>query len=165
MLEIGDRHYTELYGSENAQSYVLHFEEGSCQEPYDFFGNLITGTGLTQDFYDCIILTQVLNFVEDITYTADHLINALKPGGKILLSVSGISTICRYDMEIYGQYWNFTDKSIKNMFSKNNTKCDVFTRGNCKVACAFCRGCHIRSLKNQNWNMLMRTFRWLSWEK
>lgn len=140
VLEIGDRQYTERYGTGVEESFVLHFEDKYQKGQFDFIGDLRDGKGIQRDFYDCIICTQVLDFVEDIRQTPDILIHALRPGGKLLVSVSGISTICRYDMDKYGQYWNFTDKSIRNMFTRENAACEVWTRGNCKVACAFLQG-------------------------
>lgn len=148
VLEIGDRNYTERFGTDFS-SYVLHFDSSYRKTAFDFQGDLRTGEGLEEDFYDCIICTQVLDFVEDITKTPEVLIRSLKVGGKLLVSVSGISTICRYDMEKYGQYWNFTDKSIKNMFTKENTVCEVWTKGNCKVACAFLQGMGYSELEEQ----------------
>ncbi|MBD5487031.1 MAG: class I SAM-dependent methyltransferase [Lachnospiraceae bacterium] len=139
VLEIGDRNYTEKFGNA-VTSYVLHFDDTHEETEFDFKGDLRTGEGIEENFYDCIICTQVLDFVQDLTKTPDVLINSLKIGGKLLVSVSGISTICRYDMEKYGQYWNFTDKSLKNMFTSNSTECEVWTKGNCKVACAFLQG-------------------------
>lgn len=140
VLEIGDRHYTERYGTGVEESYVLHFEDNDQKGQFDVTGDLRDGRGIQRDFYNCIICTQVLNFVEDIRETPDILIQALQLGGKLMISVSGISTICRYDMDKYGQYWNFTDRSICNMFTRDDTKCEVWTKGNCKVACAFLQG-------------------------
>lgn len=140
VLEIGDRKYTDRYGTDVKASYVLHFDDQCEKCGLDFRGDLRTGEGIDKDFYDCIIFTQVLNFVQDINRTPDILIKALKPGGKLLIGVSGISPIARCDMDKYGHYWNFTDKSISNMFTRDNTKCEVWTKGNCKVACAFLQG-------------------------
>lgn len=140
VLEIGDRNYTDRYGTDVKASYVLHFDGQFERYGLDFKGDLRTGEGINTNSYDCIILTQVLNFVQNINQTPDILINALKTGGKLLISVSGISPIARYDMDKYGHYWNFTDKSISNMFTRDNTKCEVWTKGNCKVACAFLQG-------------------------
>ncbi len=149
VLEVGDRYYTEKFGTGVEKSYVLHFGSNGIGDEFDFVGDLRDGKGIKNDFYDCIILTQVLDFVEDIRETPDILINALKPGGKLLISVSGISAICRYDMDKYGQYWNFTDKSIRKMFMRNDTECDVWTKGNCKVACAFLQGMSYTELSEQ----------------
>ena len=140
VLEIGDRNYTYRYGTDVKASYVLHFDDQFERYGLDFRGDLRTGEGINTNFYDCIIFTQVLNFIQDINQTPDILIDALKTGGKLLICVSGISPIVRYDMDKYGHYWNFTDKSISNMFTRDNTKCEVWTKGNCKVACAFLQG-------------------------
>lgn len=140
VLEIGDRNYTERYGTNVEESYVLHFDNHEQKNKFDFWGDLRNGEGIQENFYDCIIFTQVLNFIENIKNTPDILIKALKPGGKILVSVSGISVVGRFEMDRYGQYWNFTDKSVRNMFTKSNTKCEIWTKGNCKAACAFLQG-------------------------
>lgn len=140
VLEIGDRNYTNRFGINVKDSYVLHFDNQYEERGLDFRGDLRSGEGIKTNFYDCIILTQVLNFVQDIDNVPSVLINSLKVGGRLLVSVSGISTICRYDMDKYGQYWNFTDKSLRNMFTRDNTECRVWTKGNCKVACAFLQG-------------------------
>lgn len=148
VLEIGDRNYTEKFGTD-FKSYVVHFNDNYSETEFDFKGDLRTGDGIEKDFYDCIICTQVLDFVQDIKNTPDILINSLKVGGQLLISVSGISTICRYDMDTYGQYWNFTDRSLRNMFSRSNTECEVWTKGNCKVACAFLQGMSYIELTEQ----------------
>lgn len=160
VLEVGDRNYTNKFGTGVKESYVLHFDDKFSSDDelldkqinrygLDFKGDLRTGEGIAEEFYDCIILTQVLNFVEDIKDTPDILVRSLKIGGKLLISVSGISAICRYDMDKYGQYWNFTDKSLRHMFTKSNTQCEVWTRGNCKAACAFLQGMGCTELTRQ----------------
>lgn len=140
VLEIGDREYTHKFNENVKISDCLHFGETVITTECDFNGNLSTNEGIKKDYYDCIVLTQVLNFVEDISHVADNLLNAIKKGGCILLTVSGITPICRYDMDTYGQYWAFTDRSIYNLFHKDNIICEIQTYGNYKTACAFLGG-------------------------
>ena len=143
VLEIGGRDYTRKFGDKNCQSYSLFFEHGienSGKDEFDIYGDLSTGDGLEKGFYDCIVLTQVLNFVKDIDNVSQNLIDSLKVGGVVILTVAGITPICRYDMDTYGQYWSFTDKSIFNMFSRKNTEVSIVTYGNLKTTCAFLAG-------------------------
>lgn len=141
VLEIGDRNYTMKYGGE-VKSYVLHFDDNATHimHPYDFVGDLRNGEGLEENFYDCIILTQVLMFVSDIRNTADILLKSLKRGGSILVTVSGITPISRFDMDRWGHYLYFTELSLRRMFERANVTCDVIIKGNCKVACAYLQG-------------------------
>lgn len=41
----------------------------------------------------------------------------LKPGGVLLGTVAGLSQISRYDMYRWGDYWRFTDMSLKRLLS------------------------------------------------
>ena len=66
----------------------------------------------------------------------------MAPGGVLLATVPGISQISRYDMDRWGDYWRFTDASIRRLFG------DVFgpenvavqTHGNVLAAIAFLEG-------------------------
>ncbi len=140
ILEIGDDHYTKRFMKTGDKSFVMKFAPTVQDSDYCFSGNLINGDGFNDRKFDCIIMTQVLNFVENIEKTPEIVINALKPGGCALITVSGITPICRADMEDYGQYWCFTDRSIKNMFERSDVECSVITYGNLKSSCLFLAG-------------------------
>jgi len=59
-----------------------------------------------------------------------------------LVTVPGITQISRYDMDRWGQYWSFTDLSLKMLFEEVVDKkyIDVSTYGNVKTAAAFLYG-------------------------
>lgn len=140
VLEIGDRTYTERYKEKVEASYCLHFDPAFPSDEMDFYGDLRDGTGIKNNFYDCIILTQVLNCIKDIRNTPKILVDSLKPNGTLLITVSGISPVSRLDMDRWGYFWNFTDAGIAGMFEAENTECTIETYGNFKVACAFLAG-------------------------
>lgn len=150
VLEIGDRQYSNRYSKQIDKSDCLHFDKSYKNTSSDFYGDLRTGIGIKKDYYDCIILTQVLNFVEDINQTAKILINSLKVGGKILITVSGITPVSRFDMDRWGHFRNFTDKGLQALFVNTNTKCNVQTYGNFKVACAFLGGMSYTELSEKD---------------
>lgn len=140
VLEIGDRYYTEKYGVGVAGTYVLHYSGDGLQEPYDFKGDLQSGEGIRNNFFDCIILTQVLDFIFDVHAVVETIKESLKIGGVCLATVSGITPISRSDMDRYGHFWNFTSKSLKELFAIDGLKTEVVLYGNCKVACALLQG-------------------------
>ncbi len=150
VLEIGDRTYTERYKEKVEESYCLHFDQTFSSDEMDFYGDLRDGTGIKKDFYDCIILTQVLNFIKDIRNTPKILVDSLKPNGTLLITVSGISPISRLDMDRWGHFWNFTDAGILGMFEAENTECNTETYGNFKVACAFLGGMSYTELSEED---------------
>src|SRR5713101_116839 len=64
---------------------------------------------------------------------------ALKSGGVLLATCTGISQISRYDMDRWGDYWRLTNASARRLFgdvfgADNVTVADY---GNVLAACAF----------------------------
>lgn len=66
----------------------------------------------------------------------------LKKGGVVLATVAGISQISRYDMDRWGDYWRFTDLSIKKAFEEvfGEGNVQVETYGNVLASIAFLQG-------------------------
>src|SRR5262249_29248579 len=66
VLEIGDRNYTTCYSEGRVvQSDVLHATGGNPEAT--LIGDLSTGIGIPNDAFDCMILTQTLPFIYDIS--------------------------------------------------------------------------------------------------
>lgn len=65
-----------------------------------------------------------------------------------MCTVSGISQISRYDMDRWGDYWRFTDLSIRKLmesvFGEGNV--EIVTFGNALAATAFLQGLAIDDL-------------------
>jgi FkbM family methyltransferase len=139
VLEIGDNTYTKKYGEGVTQSEVLN----AVSSPQaTIVGDLATGKNIPETAFDCIILTQTLLCIYDIKSAVQHTIKALKPGGTVLITVPGISQISRYDMERWGDYWRFTDKSLKMLLKEAGPDCDIEieTFGNVAIAKAYLDG-------------------------
>lgn len=90
-------------------------------------GDLATGEGIPKGTFDCMILTQTLLFIYDVSEAITNCYAALKPGGVLLATFPGISQVSRYDMDRWGDYWRFTTLSAKRLFG------DVFQPGNVTV--------------------------------
>jgi len=150
VLEVGDRNYTMKYGTQ-VESYVLHYGNIKSSK-YEVYGDLVTGKGLEENFYDCIILTQVLAFVPDIVATIDNIYKALKLGGRIIITDCGITPIGRYEKNRYGHYWSFTTKSMNYLFDDERFDKNIVSYGNVKTACAFLMGMSYREINNTDLN-------------
>lgn len=91
---------------------------------------------------DCFICTQTFNFIYDVKQALRGAYYLLKKDGVMLATVSGISQISRYDMDRWGDYWRFSDLSIKmlvkEVFGEENI--EIYTYGNLVSAMALLQG-------------------------
>ena len=148
VLEIGNSIYTRKYGSDVTQSDVLNY---ITSPNANIVGDLATGENIPLSAYDCIIMTQTIQFIFDVRSVLQHAFNALKPNGVLLLTASGISQISRYDMDRWGEYWRFTDKSLETLLSEivPEESVHVDAYGNVAVAKAFLDGRALHEIPQQ----------------
>jgi hypothetical protein len=140
--------YTKQFG-ENRVTHgdILYPKDG--HHDGTIIGDLATGSSIPSNAYDCLILTQVFPFIYNIQAAIAQCYKALKKDGVLLATLPGISQICRYDMEQWGDYWRFTDSSTRQLFGDvfQPENISVETYGNVLVACAFLHGLASRELK------------------
>ena len=147
VLEVGDAAYTRRFGGERVSvSDVLHAAPGNPQAT--LVGDLATGQGISEGAFDCLILTQVLQYVFDVRAAIGHARAALKPGGVLLATLPGISQISRSDDERWGDYWRFTPASARRLFGEvfGDEAVAVEARGNVLAASAFLYGIPLHEL-------------------
>ena len=149
VLEMGESTYTNMYGRVGCVPYVFWYGDSKGINGTDLYGDLQNSTGLPKEYFDCIIFTQVFSSIFDIFNAAKNSISMLKVGGTMLISVAGNAPVSRYDMDRWGYYWNFTEKSVKSLFNQDNVECLVSSYGNCKTACAFLQGMSYKELEKK----------------
>ena len=90
--------------------------------------------------FDCIILTQNLQYIYNLDNAMENLYCALAPGGSLLITVPGISPINRHEMKYW--YWAFTELSLKTLLSKRfgENNVEVQSYGNVFAAVSFLTG-------------------------
>jgi SAM-dependent methyltransferase len=94
VLEIGDDTYSRRFGGDRiTRQDVLHVRSGHPQGTIS--GDLADAGVLPQQTFDCIILTQTLHLIFDMTSAVKEVHAALKPGGVALITVPGISPLDR----------------------------------------------------------------------
>ena len=130
VVEIGDRHYTERFGSDVVKSDVIHFVEGSPGAT--IIADISDCPHIPSESFDCIILTQTLHYLFDMPAAVSELHRILAPGGHLLVTVPGISQISRHDMERWGDRWRLTSLSAAELFATAFSPADttVITYGN-----------------------------------
>jgi hypothetical protein len=141
VLEIAESTYTRRFGGDAVErSDVLHVIPGEPETT--IVGDLATGEGLPDEAFDCLLLTQTIQCIYDIQSAVATTHRALKPGGAVLATASGINRTARYDMERWGEWWRLTDRCIGRLFADHFGESNVSVRayGNVLSACAFLHG-------------------------
>jgi SAM-dependent methyltransferase len=141
VLEIADSVYTRRFGGERVtHSDVLHVTPG--HPGATIIADLTKAHHIPSETFDCIILTQTLQFIYDVRAVLLTLHRILRPGGVLLATFPGISQIARYDMERWGEYWRFTSLSSRMLFTEVFPEdcVTVQTFGNVCTAIAFLHG-------------------------
>lgn len=145
VLEIGDSHYSRRFGGDKVEAFeVLHAVAGNPAAT--LVGDLTDPSTLPEGVMDCFICTQTLNCIFDIQRAVAGAGHLLKPGGTLLVTVSGISQVSRYDMERWGDYWRFTSASLGRLLSPVFGEVEVTSYGNLPAALAFLQGLAVEDL-------------------
>jgi SAM-dependent methyltransferase len=147
VLEIADNTYTRRFGSDRVtKSDALHLEAGNPKAT--LVSDLTCADHIPSDSFDCVILTQTLQFIYDVPAALRTVQRILKPGGIVLVTVPGISPISRYDMERWGHFWAFTTQSARRLFEEvfPSTHVELTAHGNVLAAIAFLHGLSTQEL-------------------
>ena len=140
VLEVGEPYYTRAYGSGIQHVDVLHRFTGNPVAT--IVGDLQKSYTLEPGRYDCVILTQVLNFLSDPRAALATAWHSLRPGGTMLLSVACLSPISIYDRERWGDYWRITEQGLETLVGElKPLKYEIRAYGSIALAISFLRGC------------------------
>jgi SAM-dependent methyltransferase len=117
---------------------VLHISQGNPQAT--IVADLSHADHIPSDIFDCIILTQTLQFIYDVRAGVSTLRRILKRGGVLLATFPGISQTCQYDWG--GSCWALTSLSARRLFEEvfSPDEISIETYGNVLVATAFLHG-------------------------
>ena len=139
VMEVQDNRYTSKFGLNNvASSYICHVEGWNGALKINFEN----GEGIKKESIDCMICTQTLQYIYHVETAVNNIFTMLKKGGSALITVPGIKPISIFHNENWGEYWSFTEKSIKKICENIGQKCDYETKvyGNAKTATALLYG-------------------------
>ena len=147
VLEVKDAGYTERFGGDRVtRSEVLDINR---ENPHaTLILDLNDASALPSDAFDCIILTQTLQYVFDLPPVLAHLHRSLKAGGVLLLTVPAITPVRTRDMT---WYWSFTDLSVAKLLEADFPgRADIVAFGNLRSATAFLYGIGMTELKSSD---------------
>ncbi|WP_404783271.1 glycosyltransferase [Altericista sp. CCNU0014] len=141
VLEIRDPGYTYKFGGDRVtQSDVLDADENNPTAT--LIADLTRAERVESDVFDCIILTQTLQFIYDIQSALKTLYRILKPGGVLLMTLPSISQFDPTDTGRWGDYWRFTTYSARRLVAEcfPGDRLDVKAYGNVLTVTAFLYG-------------------------
>jgi SAM-dependent methyltransferase len=139
VLEIGGRDYTQTFGGDKvARSEVLDID--ALNPNATIVGDLGVVGSLPEEAFDCIIVSQTLQYIYPLESALKNLRRALAPGGALLVTVPGISPIGKGEAQKW--YWEFTELSLKTPLGKifGESMVRVQSYGNVFAAVCFLSG-------------------------
>ncbi|MEP6863408.1 MAG: methyltransferase domain-containing protein [Deltaproteobacteria bacterium] len=140
VLEIGEARYAPRFAPGALSTTVLHVEPGN-----GLVGDLANTATLPAAAFDAVICTQVLGVIYDVAAAVAGLEHVLAPGGCALVTVSGIAQLSRFDAARWGDYWRFTEASLRRLFERFDVVA-VESRGNVATAVALLQGVAVEDL-------------------
>ena len=150
VLEIQDDKYTRRFGAEQVtRSDILHYGPGNPAAT--IIADLTDGDGIPSDAFDCIICTQTLNLIFDVSAALETLNRILAPGGVLLATVPAVCRDTPGAKDQFEDYWRFTSASSKRLLEVQFESGDVqiASYGNVYAAMAFLHGLALDELDIQ----------------
>lgn len=140
VLEIAAPDYANAFGRGVERVDILMATEGNLEAT--IVGDLTSAPHVSDDSFDCAIVTQTMQFIYEVSSALATLHRILAPGGVLLATVPGLTKISRIEDELYGEWWHFTGRSVRRLaeevFGAGNV--DVETYGNVLAASGFLYG-------------------------
>jgi SAM-dependent methyltransferase len=141
VLEIGDDRYTRRFGgSRVTRADILDLVPDNPQAT--FVDDLARAESVPSQAFQCVILTQTLQFIYALEQAVANLRRILATGGVLLATFPALSQICRYDMNRWGDYWRFTEAAIRRLLGDafGAEQVQVEAHGNVLAAVGFLHG-------------------------
>ena len=139
-LEVGDNHYSRKFGSDRVvQPDVLNTD--ASVPGTTLVGDLSRPETLPADTFDCIVLTQVLQYIHDLPSVVRTVHRALAPGGTALITVPAASHVVA-DLWHHRWQWHFSQNALIGLFTPvfGRENLELESHGNCFAATAFFYG-------------------------
>jgi SAM-dependent methyltransferase len=138
VLEIKDTTYTDRFGRNVTHADVLDLDAANPRAT--LIADLAAADSIPANTFDCLIVTQTLQFIADLRAALAHLDRILQPDGVLLCTVPGISRVERAYAAI--DYWRFTPAICQQLFGAEfgPEHVTVQTYGNVLTAMSFLTG-------------------------
>jgi SAM-dependent methyltransferase len=112
-LEVTDAGYTRRFGREVQRVDVLDINPGNKQA--NIICDLRRLDRIDDETYDCFILTQVLQYIDDLDAAVAEVARILKPGGSVLVTLPALHVM----EPLHPHFWKFSTHSARYLFGKH----------------------------------------------
>jgi SAM-dependent methyltransferase len=138
VLEVKDSAYVDMFGGAVTRVDVLDIDRTNSGAT--IVADLCAADAIPSDEFDCIVLTQTLQFTFDVTAAIGHVHRMLRPGGVLLTTVPSITKTDR--VLVNQDYWRFTMATCRRLFGDRfgSEQVEVDSYGNVLTAVAFLMG-------------------------
>ncbi len=138
VLEVKDAAYTRRFGTAVTRADVLDIDARNSDAT--IVADLARAESIPDNCFDCFVLTQTLQFVDDLPAAVAHTHRILKPGGVLLATLPAISRVERAYAD--SDYWRFNPAICSRLFGQafGPSQISVQTFGNVLSAIAFLTG-------------------------
>ena len=146
VLEIKDPGYTRMFGTRVMHEDVLDID---VDNPLATITADLRDAGrIPDDIYDCVILTQVLNIIDNVPAALRHVLRILRPGGVMLCTVAALDRVSYEDRAADGDFWRFTEASVRLRLSEvcPPESTEVVSYGNVMTCAAHLYGLAVHEL-------------------
>jgi SAM-dependent methyltransferase len=146
VLEVRDTRYTERFGgSRITQSEIVDVDEANPEAT--LIGDLSEPGSLPAGGFDCVILTQTLQYLDDPEAALRNVWESLAPAGVALITVP---CLARIDPDLPTvDRWRFTAQGLETLLARTcpGAEVDVTAPGNVLVGISFLMGLAAQDLR------------------
>jgi len=138
VLEVKDDEYARRFGGSIDHVDVLDIDPQN--ERATIVTDLADATAIPDATYDCVVLTQTLQYVPRVADAIRHLRRILAPGGTLLATVPALSRVVVAD-PVFADHWRFTEASCRALFGDAfGPEVEVRVYGNATAGAGFLLG-------------------------
>jgi SAM-dependent methyltransferase len=149
VLEVHGSEYTrELGGDRVTSAHVLDMD--ASNEAATIVGDLADPGVLPEGHFDCFVLTQTLQFVENAAAAVVNAYRSLAPGGVLLLTVPCVSQL----ETGWPDYWRWTPRGLERFLEgvlPAEARREVLAHGNVLTSVAFLLGLAAEDLSDREY--------------
>lgn len=148
VLEIGEAVYTRRFGGDRVERSDILDTPTAGNANATLIADLAAGDGVPTRAFDCIILTQVLHMIYDVRGVLATVHRALAPGGVLLATVPGISSIDSGSGRDTW-FWYMTPHCAELFFAEafRPQDIEIGSHGNVLAATAFLQGLALEEMR------------------
>ena len=148
-LEVQNADYTKRYGRNITSVDVLDIDPNNPKAT--LYGDLCHPDTVPSDAYDCVVMTQVFQYICDVDAAVRATARILKPGGTALVTLPALH---KFELRA-PHHWLFTTHSAKHLFTRHfpDSHVEVGCFGNALTGMAFWVGLAQEDLRRKHFDV------------